>query len=175
MSVSIRQQLMQLNRLYKESDEIYHDISASMGLSDSALIILYGLCHADHPCTQSELCEVWSIKKQTVRSAVHTLLRKGYVLLEPLPDNPHIKQIVLTEAGKDIMNQTAMPLIEAEEAAFGCLTTEERETLLALTQKQVSYFRNEAKNLLQRYNMNKDCTSVGGLRLHEETEKENGL
>lgn len=149
MPASIRRQLMQLNCYYKETDEIYHDISAAMGFSDSAMMILYGLCHAGHPCTQSELCETWSFKKQTVRSALHTLIRDGYVVLEPLPDNPHIKQIVLTEAGREIMEKTAVPLIEAEEAAFGALTAKERETLLYLTEKQVRCLRKEADTLLK--------------------------
>lgn len=151
MPLSTRQQLIQLNRLYKESDEIYHDISAGMGLSDSSLMILYGICYADHPCTQSELSETWSMKKQTVRSALNSLLRQGYIYLEPLRENPHIKQIFLTEAGKNIAEKTAIPLINAERAAFEQLTVKEREILLELSQKQVDYMKKEADKLLQWY------------------------
>lgn len=170
VGIATRQQLTQLNRLYKEIDDIYHNISSEMGISDSAMIILYGLRHAGRPCTQKELCETWYVKKQTVHSAINKLIQSGYVRMEPLPENPRIKLANLTEKGFEFSEKTVIPLLNAEQAAFDRLTTEEREMLLALTQKQVNFMHEEAKKLLERYNYQESCTPFGGLAKHEESE-----
>lgn len=77
MSESVSEQLMQLNRLYKEGNERYYETATKLKISSSGLMILYGLCHAGRPCTQKELCDTWYLKKQTLHSALNKLLKSG--------------------------------------------------------------------------------------------------
>ena len=42
----------EFNRLYKEMDDLYHDIALKLGLSDSALTIFYAICELGDGCLQ---------------------------------------------------------------------------------------------------------------------------
>lgn len=141
MSESVHEQLMQLNRLYKEGNEIYYEIAAKLGISSSALMILYGLCHAGRPCTQKELCDTWYLKKQTLHSALNHLLKSGDICAYPSPENSRIKLLMLTEKGQALCEKSAIPFLKTEEQAFTQLTPEERSTLLELTRKHTRYIR----------------------------------
>lgn len=154
---SVRGQLKELNRLYKEGSELYYATAAELGLSPSALMILYGLCHVGRPCTQKELCDTWYLKKQTLHSALLQLVRSGDVRLEPLPDHARVKLIVLTEKGKALCERTAVPFLAGEERAFARLAPEERKMLLELTRKHASFIREEARAMLEN-----DCDGLGG-------------
>ena len=49
----------QINQLYLEMDELYHDYAKRHGLSDSMLWLLYSLqLHREQP-TQRRLCDEW--------------------------------------------------------------------------------------------------------------------
>lgn len=150
MPDSVRRQLMQINQLYKEENERYYETAAKLGISGSALMILYGLCHAGQPCTQKELCDTWYMKKQTLHSALIQLLKSGDVCVAPSPENSRIKLIALTEKGETLCKKTAIPFLQAEERAFARLTPVERSTLLELTRKHTSYMQAEAKLLTDR-------------------------
>ena len=45
------------NRLFKENDELYHEIARYFGLSDCALWILYTIREEEQALTQSDICE----------------------------------------------------------------------------------------------------------------------
>ena len=141
MSESVREQLMQLNRLYKEGNERYYETAAKLGISSSALMILYGLCHTGRPCTQKELCDTWYLKKQTLHSALNHLLKSGDICVHPSSENSRIKLLTLTEKGQALCEKSAIPFLQAEEQAFARLTPEERSTLLELTSKHTRYIR----------------------------------
>lgn len=141
MSELLREQLMQLNRLYKEGNERYYETAAQLGISSSALMILYGLCHAGRPCTQKELCDTWYLKKQTLHSALNHLLKSGDICVHPSSENSRMKLLMLTEKGQALCEKSAIPFLQAEEQAFARLTPEERRALLELTRKHTRYFR----------------------------------
>ena len=46
----------EFNRLYKEMDDLYHDIALKLGLSDSALTIFYAICELGDGCLQKDIC-----------------------------------------------------------------------------------------------------------------------
>lgn len=140
-------QIRKYNQLYKELDEIYHDTATAMGISYSTMMMLYSLHYIGRPCTQHEICELWSLKKQTVRTVLNSLVSKRYVVLEPLKENPHIKYIILTENGQELVQETVVPLIEAEEAAFAMFTEQEQDLFLELMEKHLGYFRKTTEKL----------------------------
>ena len=68
-SIRLRQDTERFNSLYKEMDDIYHDIAFSLGLSDSAFVILYFISILGDGCLQKDICEVAYISKQTITAA----------------------------------------------------------------------------------------------------------
>lgn len=63
------------NCLYKEVDEIYHEIALKMGMSDSGFIILYALAELGDGCLQKDIVGMYYISKQTVNSSISNLKR----------------------------------------------------------------------------------------------------
>lgn len=151
MSKNIREQISNFNCICKETEDIYHNIAEKMGLSDSALILLYGLCYAGRPCTQKELYETWSLRKQTAHSSLNKLLKDGYINMEPSKENSRVKIVSLTEKGDELVRKTAIPLLKVEEDALGRFTEEEREMFLRLSQKHLDFFKEETEKLLEWY------------------------
>ena len=64
-------------------DEFYHTLAQGLGLSDSALWVLWGLVEQGEDCTQSSLCRQFFLSKQTVHSSVRKLEQDGFLSLRP--------------------------------------------------------------------------------------------
>ena len=79
-------ELREFNCLYKEVDEIYHEIALKMGISDSGFIILYALAELGDGCLQKDIAKIYYISKQTVNSSISNLKKNGYVCLRPGKD-----------------------------------------------------------------------------------------
>ena len=149
MDHEVALQLSAFNKLYKELDELYHDFAKHCGISDCAFWILYSVQESVEPYTQKDLSEIWSFSRQTVNSALKNLEADDYIELVPLPGNRKNKEIVLTQKGKNYAEEHVMPLMEAEQNAFGKLTDEERSEFLRLTQKHISLLRTETNAILE--------------------------
>lgn len=65
-----RKLLTQFNNLYKEMDDVYHSLARHYGLSDCAFWILYTIRENKDGYTQSQLCEMLSLSKQTLKRRV---------------------------------------------------------------------------------------------------------
>lgn len=143
MQEPILEQQAQFNRLYKEAEELYHSVAVRFGLSDASSLILYALSDSRRPCSQKELCEVWSMTKTTVNSALNSLIKAGHVALAPSPDNHRVKLASLTKSGKALAKKYALPLMEAERVAFERLSETERDLLTSLSKKHLDLLREE--------------------------------
>ena len=75
--MTVSEQIETLNQHLKETDAIYHSAAVRFGLSDSAFWILYAIADSQRTYTQNELCGAWSYSKQTVNSAIQSLIRQG--------------------------------------------------------------------------------------------------
>jgi len=149
MSNTIEKQLMQLNQIYKENEEIYHGLATYFGLSDSALWLLYSLHEASVPYTQAEICSTWSISKQTIHSALKGLETAGYIQMEYSVQNRKSKQIILTPAGKVLVQKTVGPIVEAEKQALCGLSDDERMLLVSLSQRHLECLKREMKQITE--------------------------
>ncbi|HIZ54777.1 MAG TPA: MarR family transcriptional regulator [Firmicutes bacterium] len=138
MKQPITDTLAAFNQLYKEMDEIYHLYAKKYGISDATLWLMYSLCENDTAFTQRELCSAWHYPRQTINSALKGLEKQELIVLEPVPGNQKNKRIVLTEKGKNFVEQVIDPLILAEQRAFQELKEKEKDALLSLTQKYVN-------------------------------------
>ncbi len=149
MEQKLQQQLQTLNRLYKESDEIYRGIAGRFGLTDTAFWIMYAITHADEPCTQYDLCNDWFYPAQTMNSAVSNLQKKGLVQLVVIPGTRNRKQILLTEDGKKLAERTIGKIDEIERNAFSLFSEEERETYISLYKRHLENLRSEEQKVFE--------------------------
>lgn len=131
--------------LYKEMNDLYHESAVSMGLSDSAVLVLYALCELGDGCLQKDICERCYQSKQTIHSAVRKLEREG--LLTLTPGKGRDMHLALTPAGRALAEKTVYPLAEAEYQAMEALSSEEQQSLLRLTQLYVSALRRELRQI----------------------------
>ena len=137
--------LKRFNCLTAEIDAVYHDAALRLGLSDSALMILYTVCTYGESCLLHDITRLSGVSKQTIHSALHKLADEGIVYLEPVSGRK--KRVCLTETGKAFAEQTVLQVIEIENEIFGGWTEAEREMYIGLTQRYLSAFREKVKEL----------------------------
>lgn len=138
----------ELTQTYKLEDDIYHRYGIFCGLSDPAVWILYSLYeNKKKTITQNELVSTWFYPKQTINYTVNSLIKKGWIKLEQLPISGNNKAILLTEEGKRICKEKIAPLMQAEENSLIRMTEQEREILLNLTKKHLTFFEEEIQKI----------------------------
>ena len=139
MTSHVMQEMQRFNNLLGEIDGAYHEASQRLGLTDSAMQVLYVLCNDGGESLLSRICGISGASKQTINSALRGLVKEDCIRLETLPGRR--RKVCLTQRGRELAERTALRLIGVENAVFGGWTLEERETYLALTQRYLTDFR----------------------------------
>ena len=134
------------DRMFKEEMDLYHDIAQGLGLSDSALCVLYAMCQLEDGCLQRDICANCYLSTQTVHSAVRVLEGKG--LLRTEPGRGRDRHLYLTPAGAAAAEQTVLPLSQRETAAFTAMSREDQETLVRLTRTYLDLLREKTRDLI---------------------------
>ena len=137
--------LTDFNRIYKKTNEIYHDIALRLGLSDSAFDILYSISELGDGCLQKDICNATCIPKQTIHSSIRQMEKSGYLTLSS--GKGRSMHITLTDLGKSLLERTIYPVMQMEGEAFHCMTDEECQQMLALFGKYIQALGDAAKNL----------------------------
>ena len=137
--------LKEFNRIYKKTNEIYHDIALRLGLSDSAFDILYSISELGDGCLQKDICNATCIPKQTIHSSIRQMEKSGYLTLSS--GKVRSMHITLTDLGKNLLERTIYPVMQMEGEAFHCMTDEECQQMLALFGKYIQALGDAAKNL----------------------------
>lgn len=133
--------MYRFNSVMSEINALYHEANVRLGVSDGVFQVLYTLCALGDGCTQTEVCTMMGISKQTVHSAVRKMERDGLIWLQSSVGRS--MKIRLTDAGIALMNATAQQVIDAEGRILEAWTPEEREMHLTLTQKYRDAFREQ--------------------------------
>lgn len=141
-----KEYLTEINRIYKESNEIYHTAAKALGLSDCAFWILYFLQFSETRLTQSALCMQLYEPKQTVHSALKKLEGEGYICFQRGSDR-RSKYICLTEQGRLLAEYTASPVIKAEISALCEMGDEEKRVFISLFAKYTGLLRQNMSEL----------------------------
>ena len=135
--------LATFNRPHKKMNVLYHDYAKSVGLSDAAFWLMYSLYECGQPSTQKDLCAAWFYAPQTINSALKSMEEQGFISLELAPKSRKNKQILFTEAGKALVEEKIVPLVDAEERSFERLDEQDRNQLLEITQKHIEILEEE--------------------------------
>ena len=137
--------IREFNRLYKELDDLYHNLALRQGLSDSASIILYALYLLGDGCLQRDICDLSYISKQTINSSIRRLEQDGYLYLQP--GRGRDMHICLTPEGRRLVEEKAAPVAAMEERAFSGMP-QDQQALLRLTHAYLARLRAEAGRIL---------------------------
>jgi len=139
-------ELKRINSLQSELNGAYHDAAVKLGLSDSAMDVLYALCHYGGSCPLAQLVRFSGISKQTINSALRKLEAEGTVYLRPT--GRRTKQVCLTEAGRELAGRTVMRLMALENGIFDSWTEEENQAYIGLQQRYLNQFKEQLKELV---------------------------
>lgn len=144
-TVLISKYLKEYNHIYKEANDIYHEIARKLQLSDSALDIFYTIFEIGDNCLQRDICKASCMPKQTVNSSIRKLQTDGYLTLSP--GKGRSMHIHLTPSGQKLIQEKLVPLIRIENDAFEDMTVEECEQLIHLNAKYNQALRSRLSNL----------------------------
>lgn len=148
MDDTVQSDLVRYNQLQKKLDEFYSCFAKICHIPDSVFWIIYSLLERQEPCTQTELCNMWSFHKQTINTALKNMESDGLIFFEQSIRNKKEKQIFLTHKGTAFAQKTVIPFMEMEKRAFGSLGNAERQEFLRLTQKHLELLQAELKKQL---------------------------
>ncbi len=133
------------NYLLGELDAVYHDMSLKLGLSDSAMNILYTICDQGDRCLLQNICRWSGLSKQTINSAIRKLETEGVVYLERAGSRN--KDVCLTEQGMELAERTVGRIMQAENEIFASWTEEDVEKYLELTAHFLAAIREKAEQM----------------------------
>ncbi len=135
----------QYNYLASELDTAYHNASYVLGLSDSAMRILYTICLGGDCCMLSDIIRLSGISKQTINSALRKLEAEGTVYLETAEGRK--KKVCLTEQGKALAQRTVVQLQKMEDKILSSWTPEEQAIYVSLTERYLNDFNRMIKEI----------------------------
>ena len=103
----------------------YHDYAKRFGLNDADIWIYYLLYVRPDGCTQSDICRMAALPKQTVNSAVVRARKAGHLDESPNPADARSKTLTLTTGGRAFAEPIITRLRAAEHAAT-CVFTDQQ-------------------------------------------------
>lgn len=145
MNIHSSNEMKRYNHLCGEIEAVYHEMSLKLGLSDSAMAVLYSICNKGDSCLLQEICCQSGVSKQTINSAIRKLEQEGILYLELV--NAKNKNVCLTEKGKQLAQNTAIKIIDIENNIFASWQEKEVEQYLGLTERYLTALQEETKNM----------------------------
>lgn len=143
MEFKMNAQMKHFNLLMSEIDTAYHDAALKLGMSDSAMLVLYTLCSYGGKCMLGDITP--GASKQTINSALRKLEAEGMVYLENFEGRK--KKVYLTEKGRLLAGDTVLRVIEIENEIFASWSDEEKNLYIDLTQRYLTDFKEKVKEL----------------------------
>ena len=134
MSKHLSKKMLELNEIMKETDDLYRNLAKKFKMSYCMIWILYILREDDRSVTQSDICNMMYMPKQTVNSSLKKMESEGYIELLNINDK-RSKQVCLTEKGVDLANNTVDIIISKENNALSKMDKEEQALFINLFKK----------------------------------------
>lgn len=143
--INYKDLLYQLNCLASDLDALYHQAAVKLGLSDSAMFVLYLVYENDGSYLLNKIRQESGMSKQTLNSAIRKLEQENIIYLEQVDGRS--KNVYLTEEGKKYAANTVEKLYDAESRAFDKWTDDEIKQHLKLMKKYNDSFRTQLETL----------------------------
>ena len=143
MSKKMKEQLEMILQQLKELDGIYRRAVSHTGISENEFWIWYTLIALEGEYSQQDICNLWSLSKQTVNTIISNMVQKNFATLEVIPGTRNRKNIRLTENGKLYGEKMIMPVYDAELRAIVRLSPEELNACIVSLGKFISILKEE--------------------------------
>ena len=140
-------QLQRLTRYLKELSGVYRTALSHYNIPENEFWIWYSLLLPDEELTQQDLCDIWSLPKQTVNSIVTRMVQKGYVSLAMIPGTRNRKAIHLTAEGRRFGESFVGPIAAAELRAYEKLPVKDRMALSGILTRFLDALRKELSTI----------------------------
>ncbi len=138
-------ELKRFNYIITEMNAAYHRAAQRVGLSDSAMSILYSVCDNGGSRALNDICRSSGLSKQTIGSSLHKLIADGYICLDE--SRGKLKTVILTEKGAAFAEETVIPIMRIENEIFGEWDRSELESYLSLTQRFLDSFKEKTAEM----------------------------
>ena len=148
MTHKLHCQLQEYFSIWKKTDAIYKKLAQRSNLSESGYWVFYAIYEMSDHITQKEICDQWSMSKQTVNSALKEIEKAGFITLKKSESDKRSKVIELTESGQNYANEFIAIVFQFEERTWKRMTEDERTSLIRSSQKYLDLFRKETEHLL---------------------------
>lgn len=146
----IERQLKMLNMQIKELMSVYHVVASKSGISDNEFWVWYALLYFEDDLSQQDICEKWSLPKQTVNTIIANLTKRDLVFLKQIPGSRNRKNIHLSEKGRRYGENIVKRVYEAEHNTLSRLTEQERQTCIELKGKYIALLKEEIHEWQER-------------------------
>lgn len=137
--------LKEYNEIINTICNLYHEAAVKLGLSDSEMDILYGLCSHGQGCYQSTLYKETGMTKSTINSAIKKMERDEILYLTPGPGRNTC--VYLTEKGQKLAERTVYKVFEIENAVYEGWSEEEKQIFLRLNRNYAETLEQMVKKL----------------------------
>lgn len=131
--------------LIGEIDNTYHELALKVGLSDSAMLVLYTLCDMGGECSLQTICSFSGLAKQTVNSALRKLEKEEVVILKQ--QNGRNKNVKLTDKGMKLAENTVAKIMKIENEIMDSWTKEEVQQYLSLTERYLNMLKEKLEEM----------------------------
>lgn len=143
MNEDIERQLKMLSMQVRELVSVYHTVANRSGISDNEFWVWYALLYVEGNLSQQDICDKWSLPKQTVNTIIANMTKSGFVSLEQLPGFRNRKNICLSESGRKYGENIVRQIYEAERNTLSRLSEQERQTCTRLMEKYIALLKEE--------------------------------
>ncbi len=148
MTQELHCQLQEYFSIWKQTDAVYKKLAQRSNLSESGYWVFYAIYEMNDHITQKDICDQWSMSKQTVNSALKEIEKAGFITLKKSERDKRSKIIELTESGQNYANEFIAIVFQFEERTWKRMTEDERKSLILSSQKYLDLFRKETEHLL---------------------------
>ena len=123
------------NLIFRKINQFARENGVEQATPMHGWIIGYLYRHRDTPVFQRDIEREFSITRSTVTNILQLMERKGYIERRSVPQDARLKQLVLTEKGRQFHENTMLALHQTDEYVASLLTEEENTELLRLLNK----------------------------------------
>ena len=123
------------NLIFRKINQFARENGVEQATPMHGWIIGYLYRHRDAAVFQRDIEREFSITRSTVTNILQLMERKGYIARQSVAQDARLKQLVLTEKGRQFHENTMLALHQTDEYVASLLTEEENTELLRLLSK----------------------------------------
>ena len=143
MHLDLKSTIRRYYQIWLETNELYSQWAEQHGITINTLLVLYMVRNTER-CTQTDLCRMLMLPKQTVNSILKNLESRGYVSQQTDSADRRNKIIIFSPEGRDYAEHVLAELYEAESEAFNAMSPEEVNGLISHSGAYLRHFRKAA-------------------------------